>query len=141
MSQTKISILFGKVFKSFNKSHEETIQVQQAIFLLLQIAACIDYSLFFSPERIDKMNKDVTIDASKCLSSIQRTLVSTYMSTALWWCTLYFINQFQGDKKALYNSFFFSFECQFVAWAILFEIQISWDILSIGLVSKCSGFL
>ena len=83
MSQTKISILFGKVFKSFNKSHEETIQVQQAIFLLLQIAACIDYSLFFSPERIDKMNKDVTIDASKCLSSIQRTLVSTYMSTGI----------------------------------------------------------
>ena len=71
------------------------------------------------------MNKDVTIDASKCLSSIQRTLVSTYMSTALWWCTLYFMNQFQGDKKTLYNPFFFSFECQFVVSAILFEIQIS----------------
>ena len=52
---------------------------------------------------------------------------------ALWWCTLYFINQFKGDKKALYNPFFFSFECQFVAWAIFLEFEIlSWE----GLVSK-----
>ena len=94
------------------------------------------FTLFFS-----RKNKDVTIDASKCLSSIQRTLVSTYISTALWWCTLYFINQFQGDKKALYNPFFFSFECQFVASAILFEIQICISLEISCQKDWCQGFL
>jgi len=86
------------------------------------------------------MNKYVTIDASKCLSSIQRTFGEHLYEHCIMMMHTVFINQFQGDKKALYNPFFFSFECQFAASAILFEIQISflrYLVKSIGVKDFC----